>query len=66
MHKDTKKIKRQLEAQGFTTRTTRNGHLTVYRNNQRVTTFSGSPSDSRAWKNALAQAKRSGFNPHQK
>lgn len=66
MHKDTKKLLRQLEAQGFTTRLTRAGHTTVYRDGKRITTISGSASDPRSLTNAIAQAKRAGFNPHQK
>ncbi|OAZ40962.1 hypothetical protein A9Z40_03200 [Microbacterium arborescens] len=63
MHKELKKIRKALEAQGFETTVLRSGHLAVRKDGRRVTTFSGSPSDGRSWKNSLADAKRAGFDP---
>ncbi|MBF6422380.1 hypothetical protein IU436_27465 [Nocardia farcinica] len=59
--KDTKKLIKALEAQGFEVRSTTKGHIRVSKNGQAVTTFSGTPSDGRSFKNALAQLKRAGF-----
>lgn len=61
MNKELKKIRKALEEQGFDTTVTKNGHLRVFLNGIWVTTFSGSPSDWRAYRNALAAAKRAGF-----
>lgn len=61
MDKDMKKVVRALEAQGFTVIVTKRQHLAVYKDGRLVTTFSGTPSDWRAMKNALAAAKRAGF-----
>lgn len=61
MHKELKKIVRELEAQGFAVETTRKGHLEVRKNGVRVTTFAGTPGDGRSWKNSLAHCKRNGF-----
>jgi hypothetical protein len=61
MQKDLAKIVKALEAQGFTTRVTTKGHVTVYRDGVLVATFSGSPSDWRAMRNALAPLRRAGF-----
>lgn len=61
MNKELKKIRKALEEQGFDTTVTKNGHLRVFLNGIWVTTFSGSPSDWRAHRNALAAAKRAGF-----
>lgn len=61
MHKDLKKIEKALHKQGFTTEVTGRGHLVVYRDGRRVSTFSGTPGDGRAWRNALTQCKRAGF-----
>lgn len=61
MHKEMRKIQKELEAQGFTTTVTRKGHLRVFKNGQPVATFSGTPSDIRALRNSLADARRAGF-----
>jgi hypothetical protein len=61
MDKDLKKIAKALKAQGFETEATRKGHLMVYRDGRLVTTFSGTASDWRALKNALAALRRAGF-----
>lgn len=61
MHKELRKIQKELEAQGFTTRVTAKGHLQVFRNGTKVATFSGTPSDVRSLRNSLADARRAGF-----
>ena len=61
MNKDLRKIAKALKAQGFETEMTKRGHLMVYRDGHLVTTFSGTASDWRALKNALAVLKRAGF-----
>lgn len=61
MDKDLRKIAKALREQGFETEINRKGHLQVYREGRLVTTFSGTPSDWRALRNALSQAKRAGF-----
>jgi len=54
-------VLRALEVQGFTWRRTRRGHIFVTKDGQPVTTFSGTPSDQRAFANSLAAARRAGF-----
>lgn len=66
LHKDLKAIKKQAEDQGFTTRVTSKGHLRVFKDGVPVTTFSGTPSDGRSWKNSMAAMKRAGFDPNKK
>ncbi len=61
MNKELRKIEKALIVQGFDTVVTKKGHLRVYLDGIWVTTFSGSPSDWRAYRNALAAAKRAGF-----
>lgn len=61
MDKDLKKIRKALNAQGFTTELTKRGHLMVFKDGRAVVTFSGTASDWRALKNALAKARRAGF-----
>lgn len=61
MKKELKKIAAALEAQGFEVDVTNRGHLRVYLDGRRVATFSGTPSDWRALKNSLADARRAGF-----
>lgn len=61
MDKRTREALEALEAQGFTVRRTRRGHYFVTKDGQPVTTFSGTPSDQRAFANALAAARRAGF-----
>ncbi len=63
MHKELKRLVKALEAQGFTCEVTRNGHVIVRQNGQRVTTFAGTPSDGRSWKNSMSHVKRAGFEP---
>lgn len=61
MDKDTKRLVEELREQGFKVSTTSRGHTVVYRDGRRVTTLSGTPSDRRAWLNAMAALKRAGF-----
>lgn len=63
MHKDLRKLQKNLEAQGFTTRATKKGHLMVFKGIRPVTTFAGTPSDGRSWQNSLAACKRHGYRP---
>ena len=61
MDKDMKKLFAALEEQGFTVEQTKNGHFTVKKDGQRVTTFAGTASDSRSMKNGIGYCKRAGF-----
>ena len=61
MDKELRKLLKALEAAGYETRPTRNGHHVVYRKGVRITTISGTPSDRRSLLNALAPLKRRGF-----
>lgn len=61
MNKETKKMVKALEDQGFTTKVTARGHIMVFRDGRPVTTFAGTASDWRSMKNALAPLKRAGF-----
>lgn len=61
MHKELRKIQKELEAQGFTTQVTKKGHLRVFKNGEWVATFAGTPSDVRSLRNSLADVKRAGF-----
>ncbi|WP_213578451.1 hypothetical protein [Rhodococcus sp. USK13] len=61
MDKDTKKVLKALEEAGFTVRYAKNGHPMVYKGDDLITTFSGSASDYRSFRNALAHLKRAGF-----
>ena len=62
MDKELKRILQAAEDQGFEVDwTPKNGHPTVYREGRKVTTFAGTPSDSRSFANSLAPLKRAGF-----
>ena len=61
MHKELKAIKRELERQGFNTWVTKDQHLAVYKDGQWVTSFAGTPSDFRSWKNSMSKCRRAGF-----
>lgn len=56
----TNELRKQLTAQGFTLTTTRHGNTAVTRNGKHVTTLP-SAGDSRSVKNAVAEARRHGF-----
>lgn len=59
--KDMRRLLDALEAQGFSVQPTKNGHYTVYKGKEWITTFSGTPSCSRAAKNSLSPLRRAGF-----
>ena len=60
-NKDLRKIIQALEEQGFDVERTRKGHHRVFLDGIWVTTLPGTPSDWRSFRNALAAAKRAGF-----
>lgn len=64
MHKELKALIKKAEEQGFTHRETSKGHIMIKdAEGKPVTTFSGTPSDGRSWKNSMARLKRAGFKP---
>lgn len=58
---DERKLLAALERQGFEYRKTSKGHIRVFKDGAPVTTFAGTPSDHRSFKNALAPLRRAGF-----
>ena len=54
-------IVKALRAAGYDVSPTRRGHIRVSRDGRAVTTFSGTASDRRAHRNALAALRRDGF-----
>ncbi|WP_183092942.1 hypothetical protein [Nocardioides stalactiti] len=61
MDKQTKKVVEALEEQGFEVRISKKQHIIVTLDGRLVTTMSGTASDHRAIRNAIAQARRAGF-----
>jgi len=61
MKKELKKIVEALEDQGFEMILRKNGHVAVFYGPVYVTTFGGTPSDHRGWKNSIQKCKRYGF-----
>lgn len=61
MNKDLKSLLKALEAQGFDVARTRKGHWMVRCDGRLVSTISGSASDPRSLRNAIAEARRHGF-----
>lgn len=61
MDKDTRKLLKEAEKQGFEVRVTKRGHPMVYLNGRFITGFSGTPGDQRAIRNSLAALRRAGF-----
>ncbi|MFD6356746.1 hypothetical protein [Nocardia tengchongensis] len=61
--KDLRKLLKDLEDQGFEWRETTKGHIRVGKNGRAIATFSGTPSDVRSMKNAIAPLKRAGYIP---
>jgi predicted RNA binding protein YcfA (HicA-like mRNA interferase family) len=61
MNKDTKRLFKSLEEQGFEVTQTRNGHYRIRKDGRWVAIMAGTPSDRRAWLNAIAQLRRAGF-----
>ncbi|WP_432156069.1 hypothetical protein [Streptomyces sp. bgisy153] len=60
--KDTRQLIKKLEKQDFDV-TLRNGHYRVFKDGEFVMVMSSTVSDSRGLKNAIADAKRFGFQP---
>lgn len=64
MDKDTKKLLKAVEAQGFTYRKTAKGHYQIRdAGGQVVCVVAGTGSDWRGLRNAVAALKRAGFKP---
>lgn len=62
MDKDTKKLLAEAQRQGFVVRYNRKGHAEVCdQDGRKITTFAGSASDYRSWRNSLAPLRRAGF-----
>jgi hypothetical protein len=61
MDKDTKKLVKAAEAQGFSVTPTRNGHLSVSKDGRRIAVIAGTASDWRTWRNTIADLRREGF-----
>ena len=61
MKKEMKEIVKALEEQGFEVRTTKRGHVAVYRDGRFVVMFAGTPSDWRGMRNGIVKARRHGF-----
>ncbi|SLG91961.1 Uncharacterised protein [Mycobacteroides abscessus subsp. abscessus] len=59
--KDMRKVAKALVEQGFTLTRSSKGHVIVHKDGKLVTTFSGTASDHRSYRNALAAARRAGF-----
>ena len=63
MNKDTRKLLKQLEQQGFTMRRTTGGHMIVYRDGRAVTCLAGTGGKGRGWANSIAELRRAGYDP---
>jgi hypothetical protein len=62
MDKDTKKLLREIEAQGFTVKYSGKGYPMVYAADGRfVTKLAQTPSDRRGWMNGIAALRRAGL-----
>lgn len=61
MDKDTRKILREAERQGFEVRTSKTGHPMVYRDGRFVSKAASTPGDVRGIKNLVAALRREGF-----
>ncbi|MBD7982739.1 hypothetical protein H9623_17855 [Oerskovia sp. Sa1BUA8] len=62
MDKDLRKVLQAITKAGYVVVINRKGHPEIYtRDGEKVTTFSGTPSDFRSLRNALAPLKRRGF-----
>jgi hypothetical protein len=61
MRKELRPLVRRLDRQGFTCKRTRRGHVAVRAGGLVVAVLSGSPSDWRSDRNALARLRRAGF-----
>jgi len=61
MDKDTKRLIKEAERQGFTVQRTKRGHLQFRRDGRVVATAAGTASDHRSWKNTIADLRRAGL-----
>ncbi|MEU9083369.1 hypothetical protein [Streptomyces sp. NPDC048357] len=61
MHKDIKKLIKELVRQGFNVGTTAKNHPRVTLNGRFIVTLASTPSDKRGWQNAIAELRRAGF-----
>ena len=61
MDKDTKKVLKEAELQGFEVRYTTNGHPMVDKDGRFVAQFASTGSDRRGLKNGIATLRRAGF-----
>ena len=61
--KEVKQLVKKLKAQGFECIPTSNGHIRVFKDGNRVTTISSTPSKRSSIRHAITQAKRYGFQP---
>lgn len=61
MDKDTRKVLREAERQGFEVRTSKTGHPMIYRSGAFVAKASSTPGDRRALRNLIAALRRAGF-----
>lgn len=61
MNKELKAIVKALNNQGFETIVRKNGHVAVFKDDDYVATFGGTPSDYRGWRNSLSKCRRRGF-----
>lgn len=59
--KDTRKVLREAERQGFEVRISRTGHPMVYRDGAFVAKAAGTPGDQRGLRNLIAALRRAGF-----
>lgn len=58
--KEWRKMAKRLEGQGFDVVLTNGGHVKVTGRDGRKVFLAATPSDSRSWKNGLAQLRRIG------
>lgn len=64
MNKELRELIDKAEEQGFTYKVTKKGHVMIKDSEGKpVSTFSGTPSDNRSWKNSMARLKRAGYKP---
>ena len=61
MDKDTRKVVKAAERQGFEVRISKTGHPMIYRDGRFVTKVASTPSDVRGLKNLVAALRREGF-----
>lgn len=61
MDKDTRKILKAAQAQGFEVRTSRKGYPLVYRDGTFVTKAAQTTSDRRSQRNLISALRRAGF-----